>query len=51
MTNEIEHLIKISTLRDIQLELMRAQVIDKMVIPEIVFEIVKNLEEKYNQNK
>ena len=49
MTNEIERLIKISTLRDIQLELMRAQVIDKMVIPELVFEIVKNLEEKYNQ--
>jgi hypothetical protein len=48
MTNEIERLIKISTLRDIQLELIKAQ-IDKMVIPEIVFEIVKNLEEKYNQ--
>ena len=48
MTNEIEHLIKISTLRDVQVKLKEAQLED-MIIPQIVFEIIKNLEESYNQ--
>lgn len=48
MTDEIEHLIKISTLRDVQVKLKEAQ-LDGFVIPELVFEIIKNLEDKYNQ--
>lgn len=60
MTNEIEqrswftgestplHLIKISTLRDVQIKLKEAQ-LEGFVIPELVFEIIKNLEESYNQ--
>ena len=48
MNEEIEHLIKISTLRDVQVKLKEAQ-LEGFVIPENVFEIIKNLEESYNQ--
>lgn len=49
MTKEIERLIKISTLRDVQLELKREQ-LDHQIIPDIVFEVIANLEDKYNQD-
>jgi hypothetical protein len=48
MTNEIAHLIRISTLRDIQIKLKESQ-IENMIIPEVVFEIIKNLEDNYDQ--
>lgn len=45
---EIERLIQISTLRDIQIRLKEAQIAG-MVISEIVFEIVKDLEDSYSK--
>jgi hypothetical protein len=48
MEKEIQRLIKISTLRDVQTELVRKQ-LDNLIIPEVVFEIIKNLEDQYNK--
>ena len=44
---EIEKLIKLSTLRDVQIKLREAQ-LDSFIIPDMVFEIIKDLEDEYN---
>ena len=45
MTEEIEKLIKISTLRDVEIKLKEAQ-LEGLVIPEIVFEVIKEVEKE-----
>jgi hypothetical protein len=48
MTKKLEWLIKISTLRDVQLKLVEAQ-LENIIIPEVIYEIIKNLEDNYNK--
>lgn len=48
MDKEIEKLIKITTLRDIETKLLEAK-LENYIIPDLVFEILKNLEDNYKK--
>lgn len=45
---EIELLIIKNTLRDLEIKLREAQ-LDNQIIPDLVFEIMKNLEDSYSK--
>ena len=48
MNKEIERLIQINVLRDIEIKFREAK-LDGQIIPEIVFELMKTLEDEYNK--
>jgi len=48
MTNEIETLIKKSALRDVKIMLLNKK-LEGMIIPDVVFEVLNNVEDSYNQ--
>lgn len=43
MTNEIENIIKISTIRDVQIKLKKAE-LGGAIIPELVYELIEEVE-------
>lgn len=47
MTQEIERLIKVSTLRDVEITLRQMQ-LEGQIVPDNVFEALKQLEKEYN---
>lgn len=49
MDKKIELLIKLNTLRDVELKLLEAKT-EYFVIPDLVFEILKEVEESYKPN-
>jgi len=50
MDKQIKRLVQISTLRDVQIKLLEAKQ-DGFIIPQIVFEIVRDLEDSYDLNE
>ena len=48
MTNEIEKLIKISTLRDVEIKFKEAQ-LKGFIIPDLAYELLKELEDSYQK--
>lgn len=48
MDKKIENLIRKTTLRDVEIKLKYAM-LEGMIVPDAVFEIMKNLEDEYNQ--
>jgi predicted nucleic acid-binding protein len=49
MTKEIENLIKKSAHRDIQLEMIKRELDGFIITKQVVFEIIKELEDKQNE--
>ena len=50
MDKTIEQLLRIDTLRDLEIELKEAK-LDGAIIPDLVFEIMKSLEDNYLKEK
>lgn len=48
MDKKIEILVQKNTLRDLEIKLREAM-LENQIIPDIVFEIMKNLEDSYNK--
>lgn len=48
MNLELERLIKISTLRDVEIKLRQAQ-LENFIVPDNIFELLKEVEKTYDR--